>query len=57
MFYNLVHLRTQNQNRYAGFPEFVLYQWGIHYFTACCMSAAGAFPGSPGGKLDAGGKG
>ena len=51
MFYNLAQRRRQNQNRYPGFPEFVLHQCGIHYFTTCCRSAAGAFRGSLGGNL------
>lgn len=57
MFYNLVHLRTQNQNRYLGFPELVLYCCGILHFAAGCVSAAIVFRGSLGGQFSAGGNG
>lgn len=57
MFYNLVHLRTQNQNSYLEFPKLVLYWCGIQHFTGRCILAAGPFEGVSWWKINDGRKG
>lgn len=51
MFYNLVHLRTQNQNRHLEFPESVLCWCGIQPCTAGCASLQRLVGGGGGGSL------
>lgn len=56
MFCNLEHLRTQNENRYLGFPELVLYWGDPQHLTVRCANCRGVRGGSLGGKFNAGEK-